>query len=164
MNILILTPIHPTQIEEMGYLYSQWGEVASIASPQMLALVWSESTDLPYAVTNNHITNECKKKPKELFKQYDKPNLIVFGNIDKNTKIKFDYILAYTSHFSEDETCWDLYLREVEKRLDNTDVERVEWFDKTDAEYIFPTLYHLNLFLQTILKVDTNANLQSKTN
>lgn len=164
MNILILTPIHPTQIEEMGYLYNQWGEVASIASPQMLALVWSESTDLPYAVTNNHITNECKKKPKELFKQYDKPNLIVFGNLDKHTKIKFDYILAYTSHLAENETCWDLYLREVENRLNDTDVERVEWFDKTDAEYTFPTLYHLNLFLQTILKGDTNADLQSKTN
>lgn len=163
MNILILTPVHPTQIEEMGYLFNRWGEDAAIFSPQMLALVWSETEEaLPYPVACFAVAEKVKQNPKGFFKKYGKNNLIVYGNLDKATPIKFDYVLAYTSHLAEDENDWDKYLTEAQHRLQNTTMPKITWFNHSDAEYTFPTLHHLNTFLRVLkLKENTNGYLQS---
>lgn len=151
MNILIITPTHPTQIAEFASLHKQYKDIANIISPQMLALVYEETFGNPYQVVNTFFVDAFKKNPKKMFKKtYN--DLIVYGNLDKDTDINFDVIVSYAAPFMDTEEIFDKYLDAAEEQLKNTDAPRINWYKPEDAQYKFPTLQHLMLFLDKLLK------------
>lgn len=154
MNILILTPIHPMQIVEMNELYKKYSQYNNVYSIQSMALL-AESIGLSYIPANFAFTNKLKDSP-HLFipknKMYE--NTIIYGNLDKRTNIKFDHILAYTSHIAENEQSdFDPYLQEAiaqMQKVDNELAKLPQYYTIEDAHYTFPTLHHLSIFLKTL--------------
>ena len=163
MNILIVTPIHPMQIVEMNYLYALCGDTCEVFSAQAMALLYEETFNAPYPVVNATFTHTCANNKKMFYKNHKK-HLVVYGNIDKNSPIKFDHIIGYTSNIAGNE--WDPYLTAAEKALENTDAPKIDWYKQEDITYTFPTLAHLNLFLKTLGilpkgEETTNGTIQS---
>lgn len=158
MNILILTPIHPIQIAEMNELYKKFSQYNNVYSIQAMALL-AESINMHYIPANISFTNKLKDNPHLLIpkdKTYE--HTIIYGNLDKRTNIKFDHIVAYTSHIAENETAdFDLYLQEsmklMQKVYDETKNELAQspqYYSIEDAHYTFPTLHHLFVFLKSL--------------
>lgn len=160
MNILVITPIHPTQIVELNPLYKQYNGIANIVSPQALALAYEETFGNPYQVVNTFFVDAFKQNPKKLLKN-TLGNLIVYGNLDKNTPIKFDMIVGYAAPFMSIDDKFDKYLEAAEEQLRNTDAPVIDWYSIEDAQYTFPTLQHLILFLDKLLKGKEKSNESS---
>jgi hypothetical protein len=76
--------------------------------------------------------------------------------LDKNTKIKFDHIIAYTGHYGEndDETKFDPYLDKSTAVMNEVFTEKgvplIEWYSHNDCEHTFPSLHHLEKFLDVL--------------
>ena len=158
MNILVLTPIHPVQIVEMNELYKKFSQYNNVYSIQAMALL-AETIDMNYIPANFAFTNKLRNNshlfiPKN--KTYE--HTIIYGNLDKRTSIKFDHIIAYTSHIAENKTAdFDLYLQEAMQLMgkihDDTQNELAQppqYYDINDSEYTFPTIRHLCIFLKTL--------------
>lgn len=167
MNILILTPIHPSQIVEMNALYKKYSKNNNIYSIQAMALLNEETFKTSYIVSNYIFTNEILNRPKLVNpknKKYD--NTIIYGNIDKRTNIKFDHIIAFTSHIAENDlSSFDPYLNEANKIYEdfsnkNEKAQTPQYYTLEDAQHIFPTFHHLCTFLKACgIKENDNNEL-----
>ena len=160
MNILVITPIHPMQIIQNGQdLYNALGEDIDIFSIQAMALLY-ESLGQNYIVSNYLFTDAIRKNTKLLKREHN--DLVVFGNIDKRTPIKFDYIVGLSplpevGDYSYDEEA-ALTMEEVLKTKPELNRRIYQYHNIEDVEYVFPTVRHLHLFLQKCgLKGDDNA-------
>ena len=168
MQILVLTPIHPMQIAEMvDYLYPRYNGAVELYSIQSMALLAEETLQKEYIPTTYVYAAEIRRNPNLVMNTpYKKRVQIIFGNLDKNTKIKFDHILAFSSHYGENEDqIFDSYLQKSEAAMNAVFAEQnvtpIEWYKQEDAEHTFPTLHHLEKFLD-VIGVEKNE-LQSKS-
>lgn len=161
MNILILTPIHPLQITEMSqHLFPRYqSKSCEVFSPQAMALLYEETFKKPYPVVNAYFTETARDK--KFYYRNGKKHLIVFGNIDQRSGVKFDRIIAYTSAYAPKtgsvdmdgavaEENWDPYLSHSLRVLAETEAPKAQYYSHEDAEYTFPTLRHLDIFLKTL--------------
>lgn len=151
MKILIVTPIHPTQIAEMITFFKDYPENLDILSIQSMALLAEETLNKNYPITNFIYAAECRKNPKLL--KLVKENQIIFGNLSKTNKIKFDHIIGYTSNITQGEI-FDPYLEQAKTIADPVFKQQghdaIDWYSVEDCEHIFPTLHHLEVFLKTL--------------
>ena len=168
MQILVLTPIHPMQIAEMtDFLYLKYSECVDLYSVQSMALLAEETLQKEYIPTTYVYAAEIRKNPNLVMNTpYKKRVQIVFGNLDKNTKIKFDHIIAYSGHYGEnDDNIFDPYLQKsvipMNSVFEDKNVSPIQWYQPEDAEHIFPTLHHIEKFLD-VIGVEKNE-LQSKS-
>ena len=158
MNILILTPIHPMQIAEMiDFLVPYNIDGNELFSVQSMALLAEETLNKNYIPTTFTYATEIRKHPKLAFKSKSNSTIrIYYGNLDKNTNIKFDHILAYTNHYSEteDNHNFDIYLENAATLMNPTfnkmNIKPIEWYTIDDAEHIFPSLHHLATMLEAL--------------
>ena len=167
MNILILTSIHPVDITEIGQiLYSSYDkesvEIFSIQAMSLLAesiqenknsVTQESASDLKnksyYLVNNQLFTTIIEKNSSYLRKNLNKKHLIVYGNLSKNTNIKFDYIISFKQDYSEDIKNFDPYLDKTKSIFKE---QPLSWYNRNDCEYHFYEKKHLLLFLKNILK------------
>jgi hypothetical protein len=172
MNILILTPTHPVQIAEMINFMSQYyNEENDIFSVQSMALLGEETFRKHHFMPLNFTyAAEVRNNPKLCLRKERgrRKNIIIYGNLDRNTDMKFDHILGFSSmdHKEGDDT-FDGYLKEGQKMydevFDNLKIKRIDWYKKEDAHHIFPTLHHLEVMLNTLgVKKNDNA-IQQET-
>jgi hypothetical protein len=168
MQILVLTPIHPMQIAEMiDFFYGKYKNSVDLYSIQSMALLAEETLQKEYIPTNYVYAAEIRKNPQlAMNTPYKKRVQIIFGNLDKNTKIKFDRIIAYTGHYGEtEEKEFDSYLSKSVSTMNavfiEKNIEPIAWYEQEDAEHTFPTLHHLEKFLD-VLGVEKDE-LQSKS-
>jgi hypothetical protein len=157
MQILVLTPIHPMQIAEMiDFFYKKYKNSVDLYSVQSMALLAEETLQKEYIPTNYVYAAEIRKNPHlAMNDKYKKRVQIIFGNLDKNTKIKFDRIIAYTGHYGEtEEKEFDSYLLKNAATMNavfkEQHLEPIDWYNIEDAEHLFPTLHHLEKFLDVI--------------
>ena len=158
MQILIVTPIHPVQIAEMiDFLYRKYNEHNNIFSIQSMALLAEETLQKEYNSTTFLFATEIRKNSKLLLTddRYQRGVEIVFGNLDKNTNIKFDHVIGYTGHYSDGNgETFDPYLMKAKEMIDGVLIEQnlpiIEWYTPEDCEHIFPTLHHLEKFLDVL--------------
>ena len=159
MNILILTPTHPIQIAEMiNFISKYYTDENDIFSLQSMALLGEEvyqdqkQTYLPLMYT---YATAIRKNPKLMLRKERKnrKNIIIYGNLDRNTDMKFDHILAYSSMDKEGEG-FDEYLEKskklFEKFFTDTTNKPIKWYTIEDAHHQFPTLRHLEIMLKTL--------------
>ena len=163
MNILILTSTHAMDVAEtIDTLYNNCNEHNNLYSVQAFALLAEETLEQKYIPTFFTYAAEVRKKP-GLVKFINGKNTIVFGNIDKNTKIKFDHIIGVKPNYSEGDV-FDPYLQDRKDVMDEVftqhNVKPIEWFTPEDCDYIFPSLHHLLIFLKK-LGVKFNDTVQS---
>ena len=165
MNILILTPIHPVQIAEMiNFLAPYYTDKNNIFSIQAMGLLGEElfkDDKKHYLPLTFSYTAEVRKRPELCFTK-DRQFNIFYGNLDRNTNIKFDHILAFSSMDNkEGDERFDGYLEKGNKIygevFDNLNVERIQWYTIEDAHHRFPTLRHLAVMLKT-LGVEKNVD------
>ena len=158
MNILILTPIHPIQIAEMlDFLSKYYIDENDIFSVQSMALLGEELyKERHYTSLNFTYAAEVRKNPKLCLRKERKgrKNIIIYGNLDRNTDMKFDHILGFTSMDNKEGAGFDPYLEHSKKIydeiFDNLKIKRIDWYKKEDAHHIFPTLHHLGVMLETL--------------
>ena len=157
MQILVLTPIHPMQVAEMiDFFYGKYKNSVNLYSIQSMALLAEETLQKEYIPTNYVYAAEIRKNPNLMMNtQYKKRVQIIFGNLDKNTKIKFDHVIGYTGHYSENEDKqFDSYLNNsinvMNSVFEEKHVKPIEWYSENDCEHIFPTLHHLEKFLDVL--------------
>ena len=158
MQILVLTPIHPMQIAEMiDFFYGKYKNSVDLYSIQSMALLAEETLQKEYIPTNYVYAAEICKNPNLAMNTENKKRVqIIFGNLDKNTKIQFDRIIGYTGHYgeSDDETKFDPYLDKSTSVMNavfkEKNVEPIVWYSSEDCEHIFPTLHHLEKFLDVL--------------
>ena len=158
MQILVLTPTHPMQIAEMiDFFYGKYKNSVDLYSIQSMALLAEETLQKEYIPTNFVYAAEVRKNA-SLIKndKYKKRVQIVFSNLDKNTNINFDRIIGYTGHFGESEENkeFDPYLNKSISIMNSVfvdkNIEPIDWYTKNDCEHIFPTLHHLEKFLDVL--------------
>ena len=160
MNILILTPIHPIQIAEMiNFVSKYYTDENDIFSLQSMALLGEEvyqdqkQTYLPLMYT---YATAIRKNPKLMLRKERKnrKNIIIYGNLDRNTDMKFDHILAFSSMDNQEGEGFDEYLEKskklFEKSFTDTTNKPIKWYTIEDAHHQFPTLHHLEIMLKTL--------------
>ena len=160
MNILILTPTHPIQIAEMiNFISKYYVDENDIFSLQSMALLGEEvyqdpnQTYLPLMYT---YATAIRKNPKLMLRKERKSrkNIIIYGNLDRNTDMKFDHILAYSSMDNKEGDGFDEYLEQSKKLFDksftDTTNKPINWYTIEDAHHRFPTLHHLEVMLKTL--------------
>lgn len=158
MQILVLTPVHPVQIAEMiDFFYGKYKNSVDLYSIQSMALLAEETLQKEYIPTNYVYAAEIRKNPQLAMNiaPHKKRVQIIFGNLDKNTKIKFDRIIAYTGHYGEtEEKEFDSYLSKSISAMNTVFIEKniepITWYEQDDAEHTFPTLHHLEKFLDVM--------------
>ena len=158
MQILIVTPIHPVQIAEMiDFLYAKYKNSVNLYSIQSMALLAEETLQKEYIPTNFVYAAELRKNPSLAISNNNnkKRVQIIFGNLDKNTKLNFDKIIAYTGHFGESEDKeFDSYLNKSTPIMNevfvNKGITPITWYTQDDCEHTFPTLHHLEKFLDVV--------------
>ena len=173
MQILVLTPIHPMQIAEMiDFFYGKYKNSVDLYSIQSMALLAEETLQKEYIPTNYIYAAEIRKNPNLVMNtKYKKRVQIIFGNLDKHTKIKFDRIIGYTGRYgqNENEVKFDAYLDKstavMNEVFTEKDVSPIEWYTQEDCEHIFPTLHHLETFLDVIgVEKDELQSKSTKSN
>lgn len=158
-KILILTQIHPINV---SYVYDEicvdYADKNEIYSPQIMALLGELSLKQDendnkhsYRVLNAAFVKHSKAAIKKMNPL--KPWIVV-GNCRKND-IKFDYILGFDGgdDYGNSEI-FDRYIAADNALLLDKNMS-IDYYTKEDAEYFFPTIKHLKLFLQT-LNIPTN--------
>jgi hypothetical protein len=172
MNILILTPIHPLQIAEMAdFLSKYYIDENDIFSVQSMALLGETIyQDRHYMPLNFTYAVEVRKKPQLMLRKErnGRKNIIIYGNLDKNTDMKFDHVLAFSSMDNKEGDGFDPYLERGQKIydqvFDNLKIKRINWYTREDAHHQFPTLHHLGIMLETLgVKKIVNNELQRET-
>ena len=171
MNILILTPIHPMQIAEMmDFLAPYQTEENDIFSVQSMALLGEQTFKKHYLPLNYTYAAEIRKNPKLCLRKEKgkRKHIIIYGNLDKNTDMKFDHILAYDGHHVNNDEVFDSYLdksKEIfDTTFDNLKIKRINWYTLDEAHHQFPTLHHLGVMLDTlgVKKINVDS-IQSQT-
>lgn len=160
MNILILTPTHPIQIAEMiNFISKYYVDENDIFSLQSMALLGEEvyqneqQTYLPLMYT---YALAIRKNPKLMLRKEKngRKNIIIYGNLDRNTDMKFDHILAFSSMDNQEGAGFDDYLVKSNELFDKsfTDktIKSIKWYTIEDAHHQFPTLHHLEIMLKTL--------------
>lgn len=174
MNILILTPTHPIQIAEMiNFISKYYVDENDIFSIQSMALLGEETyqdknmTYLPLMYT---YTAAIRKNPKLMLRKEkkDRKNIIIYGNLDRNTNMKFDHILAFSSMDNKEGDGFDKYLEKSQEMFNQSFKEScikpIQWYTREDAHHQFPTLHHLGIMLETLgVKKIVNNELQRET-
>ncbi len=148
MNILVLTSIHPMQILDIAQgLHGRYDDT-EVFSIQEMALMFEEQNELPYPAANILLSQAFRttKGPKKWFK--DKTNNIIYGNLDKRSNMKFDMILAVAPAYGNTDV-FDDYLRKAREVFKDFD-EQVRWYSPEEAIYTFPSVHHLQVFLETL--------------
>ena len=172
MNILILTPIHPIQIAEMlDFLSKYYIDENDIFSIQSMALLGEEIyKDKHYMPLTFTYAAEVRKNPKLCLRKERKnrKNIIIYGNLDRNTDMKFDHIFGYSGMDNKEGDGFDPYLdqgkRIYDEIFDDLKIKRIDWYKSDDAHHIFPTLHHLGVMLDTLgVKKIVNDELQRET-
>ena len=171
MNILILTPTHPIQIAEMiNFISKYYVDENDIFSLQSMALLGEEfyqdqkQTYLPLMYT---YATAIRNNPKLMLRKEKgkRKNIIIYGNLDRNTDMKFDHILAYSGMDNQEGAGFDGYLEHSKKLFDksftDTTTKLIDWYTIEDAHHQFPTLRHLGTMLKTLgIKEVANDELQ----
>ena len=160
MNILILTPVHPVQIAEMiNFISKYYVDENDIFSLQSMALLGEEvyqdqkQTYLPLMYT---YATAIRNNPKLMLRKEKgkRKNIIIYGNLDRNTDMKFDHILAYSGMDNQEGAGFDDYLEHskklFEKSFTDTTNKPIKWYTIEDAHHQFPTLHHLEIMLKTL--------------
>lgn len=156
MNILIVTPMHPMQIAEIGNELYKNCKNAEIYSLQSMALLAEETLQKEYVPTMFVYAAETRKHPHLISANINDDKIhIVYGNLDKNTDIKFDHVIGYTSNYGNGTVdLFDPYIEQMAHCMDSVFLEKklepIKWYTKEDCTYIFPTIKHLIKFLQTL--------------
>lgn len=152
MNILIITPTNPIDIITVAQdLYANFSDSCSILSPQMFALLAEETFNHKYAVENYGFMNSFFKNPKLLERKNGQEHLIVFGNIDYRTKIKWDHIIGFCPNPDlQTEGVFDSYGEKLKEIYKESKLPDLYWVNESKIEYTFPTFKHLKLFLKTL--------------
>lgn len=143
-HILVLTPVHPMQIAEMINFFSQY-ETITANSIQAFALLAEETLQQKYLVNLFAMAKALKAKPEIFTKTKDLAPVIVYGNLDKNTNIPFDYKVSIKTHEDGLEE-FDTYLNNAMQLIQT----EVDWYKKDDCELELPSLHHLAVFLKTL--------------
>lgn len=147
MNILILTSVNATNIVEMienMIPYYTEDNTNHIFSIQSMALLSEETFNKPY-MTYNYLYSTVVAHKADIICDNNAKYNIVYGNLDKNTPIKFDHIFMLESDAFQTH---DLALEKFEAICGET--APVKWYKPEDAEYRFPTFKHLALMLETL--------------
>ena len=160
MNILILTPTHPIQIAEMiNFISKYYIDENDIFSLQSMALLGEEvyqdqkQSYLPLMYT---YATAIRKNPKLMLRKErnGRKNIIIYGNLDRNTDMKFDHILAYSGMDNQEGAGFDDYLVKsselFDKSFTDTTNKPIKWYTIEDAHHQFPTLHHLEIMLKTL--------------
>ena len=162
-KILILTQIHPVNVAAVyDEILATFGQNNEVFSPQIMALLGElslsegpEDFKHSYRVLNAAFVKNCKAAVKKMNPL--KPWIFI-GNCAKKT-IKFDHIIGFNG--GEDfgsEEIFDHYIAADNAQLADKNMA-IDYYATHDAEYFFPTLAHLKLFLTTVgLKGNTNGN------
>jgi hypothetical protein len=160
MNILILTPTHPVQIAEMiNFISKYYTEDNDIFSVQSMALLGEETyndENMKYLPLMYTYATVVRKQPKLMLRKERKgrKNIIIYGNLDRNTDMKFDHILAFSSMDNNpDNPQFDGYLeqsKDYNTVLESLKVKPIQWYTREDAHHQFPTLHHLEIMLKTL--------------
>ena len=154
-KILILTQIHPINI---SYLYDElcanFIDNNEIFSAQIMALLGE------YSLKENE--NDFKHSYRVLNAAFvkniqaaiDKMDSlvpwIIIGNCAKDTKIKFDHIIAFDGGKDYGDTeVFDRYIEADNKLLSEKNMQ-INYYKLSDAEYTFTNIEHLKLFLSTV--------------
>ena len=168
-KILILTQINPINVaivyDEFCRDYSTQNEVFS---PQIMALLGELSLKTDpndykhsYRVFNAAFVKNIKPA---IQKMNPLKPWIFIGNCSKDSKINFDHILAIDG--GEDfgnEKVWDFYIEEDNKLLTQNNIKPINYYSQKDAQFSFPTIQHLKLFLSTLnVKGDVTNEPTSK--
>ena len=171
MNILILTPTHPIQIAEMiNFISKYYVDENDIFSLQSMALLGEEvyqdqkQTYLPLMYI---YATAVRNNPKLMLRKERKgrKNIIIYGNLDRNTNMKFDHILAYSGMDGKEDSSFDPYLDASVKLFNDSfktgKAKPINWYTIEDAHHQFPTLRHLGIMLKTLgIKEIANDELQ----
>ena len=175
MNILILTPVHPVQIAEMiDFISDYYVDENDIFSVQSMALLGEEiyqdrdKSYLPLMYTfasavRSDATLTIHKEKK------NRRNIIIYGNLDRNTNMKFDHIFAYSGMDNKpEEDRFDPYLDEsknlFDKEFESQHIKPIDWYTIDDAHHKFPTIHHLGVMLKTLgVKKVVDDELQRET-
>lgn len=150
IRILVLSSIHPMQIAELIGFFSRYENI-NAHSVQSFALLGEETLNKKYIPYNYTLATALKNKP-EIILPTDTTPLIVYGNLDKNTPIEFDYKIKLTTQYSANS--FDDYLAGAEAIMKGVyreiDKPSVTWYTDEDCELELPTLHHLQVFLKTL--------------
>lgn len=171
MNILILTPIHPIQIAEMiNFVSKYYVDENDIFSLQAMALLGEEvyqNQNQSYLPLMYSYATAVRKNPKLMLRKErnNRKNIIIYGNLDRNTDMKFDHILAYSGMDSKEGAGFDDYLTKSKELFDKSFTDKtfkpINWYTIEDAHHQFPTLRHLGIMLKTLgIKEIANDELQ----
>ena len=153
-KILILTQINPVNVafvyDEICADYISHNEVFSAQIMALLgetALREGDNDNLhSYRVFNAAFVKNIKAA---VHKMNPLKPWIFIGNCAKNS-IKFDYIIGFDGgeDFGDEKT-FDRYIVADNAALAEKEMQ-IDYYDRKDAEYFFPTIKHLKLFLDTI--------------
>ena len=169
MNILILTPIHPMQIAEMlNFMSKYYNDENDIFSVQSMALLGEEIyKDNHYLPLLHTYTAAVRHNPKLMLRKEKgkRKHIIVYDNLDRNTDMKFDHILAYSGMDNKEGDGFDPYLEQGKDLFVDAFKEQcikpINWYTIEDAHHKFPTLHHLEVMLKTLgIKEIANDELQ----
>jgi hypothetical protein len=153
-KILILTQIHPVNVsfvyDEISRNFLPYNEVFS---PQVMALLGELSLkegpdDLKhsYRVLNAAFVKNINAAIKKMSPL--RPWIFI-GNCRKGD-VKFDHIIGFDGGETfGNANNFDLYIKKDNEMLSENNLQ-INYYTKEDAEYFFPTLDHLQLFLTTI--------------
>ena len=156
MNILVLTTTHPLDVAEaINELYNTFDEHNNLYSVQAFALLSEETFDKHYIPTMYTFAAEVRRNPKLIYNHiHSRENTIVFGNLDKDTKIKFDHVVAVSPSLIRETETFDQYLKNISPAMDevftNKKIKPINWYTTEDCEHVFPTYHHLFTFLNVI--------------
>lgn len=174
MNILILTPIHPIQIAEMinfiSKYYTDENDIFSIQSMALLGEEVYQEKDKTYLPLMYTYATAIRKNSKLMLRKEKgkRKNIIIYGNLDRNTDMKFDHILAFSSMDNKEDSSFDPYLdasvRLFDKAFNNSKTKAINWYTIEDAHHQFPTLRHLGIMLETLgVNKNVDDELQRET-
>ena len=161
-KILILTQIHPINV---SYVYDEimrdFSNHNEVFLPQIMALLGELSLSKgdndnihSYRVLNAAFVKNIKAA---IYKMSPLKPWIFIGNCAKKD-VKFDYILGFDG--GEDygnSEIFDRYIHKDNELLKDKNLA-IDYYSIQDAEYTFPTIKHLKLFLTT-LKLQANERI-----
>lgn len=155
LKILILTQIHPVNV---SYVYdeicSEYMDTNEVFSPQIMALLGelslkeNENDNVhSYRVLNAAFVKNAKAAIRKMSPL--KPWIFV-GNC-KKSDVKFDYIIGFDGgeDFGNNEI-FDRYIHKDNELLAANNIAPIDYYTKDDADYFFPSLHHLKVFLNTL--------------
>ena len=155
MKILVLTSLNPVLNQEpyqkLTRMYAENDDVLVLSYP-FLADVRAKTSSEMYIPTLFAMMKTMVLDDDTRAKVMDKEKVIVVGNSMKDEK--FDYIIAYQSAAVGD-IVFDTYIEQLKEDPEIRAFFNIDdLYDIEDAEIVLPTIEHLTLFLEGVIKND----------